>query len=133
MTIFTSNLPAQLLSDHHWQDRVILLFAPDPQYPELATQLHFLTQFNNEVTERDLVTYQIFQNQRGGKPSGEEIREAETEDFYRHFGADKKTFTFILVGKDGTVKLRSPEAVGMEQLFALIDSMPMRRSEMRRN
>ena len=130
--IVTSNLPAQLLSEHHWKDRVILLFAPDHQHAELARQLHLLTQFNNQVTERDLVTYQIFSKQSGIHPSGKEIREAETEDFFHHYQVDKETFTFILVGKDGTVKLRRTKVVDLEELFSLIDGMPMRRAEMRR-
>jgi hypothetical protein len=41
-------------------------------------------------------------------------------------------FAFILIGKDGTVKLRSNQTVLSGDLFALIDSMPMRREEMGR-
>ncbi len=40
-------------------------------------------------------------------------------------------FTVILVGKDGSEKLRSQNLLTTEKLFALIDSMPMRRGEMR--
>ena len=36
-----------------------------------------------------------------------------------------------LIGKDGGVKLRDEAMVSNEDLFALIDSMPMRRQEMR--
>ena len=36
----------------------------------------------------------------------------------------------LLIGKDGGVKLRSTEPVSTDELFALIDSMPMRRREM---
>jgi hypothetical protein len=39
--------------------------------------------------------------------------------------------TFILVGKDGTVKLRRP-SVRLSNLFEVVDAMPMRRAEMRR-
>ena len=42
-------------------------------------------------------------------------------------------FTFILVGKDETEKLRSATPVSREKLFAVIDAMPMRRAEMRNN
>ena len=37
----------------------------------------------------------------------------------------------LLVGKDGGVKLRSEEPVSIQRIFDLIDSMPMRRREMR--
>ncbi len=41
-------------------------------------------------------------------------------------------FTFLFIGKDGHVALRSFKTVPKTQLFALIDGMPMRRDEMRR-
>ena len=48
------------------------------------------------------------------------------------FEVPEDDFKFILVGKDGTVKLRSNQTVSGVDLFALIDSMPMRGEEMRR-
>jgi hypothetical protein len=41
-------------------------------------------------------------------------------------------FVFILIGKDGTVKLRAKQPVLSDALFGLIDSMSMRKDEMRR-
>jgi len=42
------------------------------------------------------------------------------------------TFEILLVGKDGGVKLRRNTPVAASEIAALIDTMPMRRSEMRR-
>ncbi len=42
------------------------------------------------------------------------------------------TFEVLLVGKDGGVKLRRETPVTLAEITALIDTMPMRRSEMRR-
>ena len=36
----------------------------------------------------------------------------------------------MLIGKDGGVKLRQEEPISVADLFALIDSMPMRKQEM---
>ncbi len=41
-------------------------------------------------------------------------------------------FTLILVGKDGGEKFRSGKITTTQELFAIIDAMPMRQSEMRR-
>jgi hypothetical protein len=41
-------------------------------------------------------------------------------------------FAVLLVGKDGGVKLSSERPVLTENLSALIDTMPMRRREMKR-
>jgi hypothetical protein len=42
------------------------------------------------------------------------------------------TFEVLLVGKDGGVKLRRSEPVAAAEITALIDTMPMRRNEMKR-
>jgi len=43
-----------------------------------------------------------------------------------------KVFRVRLIGKDGGEKLLSASPVTMPELFALIDTMPMRREEMKR-
>ena len=45
------------------------------------------------------------------------------------FGA--KTFSVVLIGKDGGEKLRRAVPIPTAELFALVDAMPMRRAEMR--
>lgn len=47
------------------------------------------------------------------------------------FRVEPDTLAVLLVGKDGTVKHRSGEPVGPEEVFSLVDAMPMRRREMR--
>jgi hypothetical protein len=41
-------------------------------------------------------------------------------------------FLVVLIGKDGGMKLSQDEPILAADLFALIDSMPMRKQEMRR-
>ena len=49
------------------------------------------------------------------------------------WGVDAEAdFAVLLVGKDGTVKLRRQAPVPAAEIAALIDTMPMRRQEMRR-
>lgn len=50
----------------------------------------------------------------------------------RRFGIGAGQFRVILVGKDGGVKLSSDAPVSAATLFSLIDSMPMRRDELRK-
>ena len=47
-----------------------------------------------------------------------------------HLATPGAPFWIVLIGKDGGVKLRSDDA-GLDQIFDLIDSMPMRQAEMR--
>jgi hypothetical protein len=56
----------------------------------------------------------------------------EQQSFLRKKFNIVNDFIFILIGKDGTFKLRAEKPVSSDGLFSLIDSMPMRKEEMRR-
>lgn len=129
--VMINTLHAQLLYKHKWQDRVILTFAHSPQSDAFGQQLGLLTAEPKEVTERDLVHYQVFP-QSGWGPDGAPLTSAEREALYHRYGPKPaKGFKFVIIGKDGTVKLTAEEAVSTERLFGIIDRMPMRRAEMR--
>ena len=49
----------------------------------------------------------------------------------KHFDLTPKAFALILLGKDGGIKLKRNDRVKLDEIFALIDSMPMRKDEMR--
>lgn len=55
-----------------------------------------------------------------------------TPQMARRLRVQPKGFLFVLVGKDGGVKLTSRSLVSRKRLFGIIDAMPMRRDEMRR-
>ena len=57
---------------------------------------------------------------------------ASAAAFRRYYRVGTTEFRAILVGKDGGSKLRQSTPVDSVRLFRLIDSMPMRRDEMRR-
>ena len=46
------------------------------------------------------------------------------------FSVSGEEFQLLLIGKDGGVKKRT-STVSLEEVFSLIDTMPMRRREMR--
>jgi hypothetical protein len=48
-----------------------------------------------------------------------------------NFNIGQSNFYAILIGKDGSEKLRSASAIDTEKLFGTIDAMPMRRQEMK--
>ena len=53
--------------------------------------------------------------------------------FRERFDLPESTFQVILVGKDGRTKERRDELFAPEDVFRIIDAMPMRIDEMRRN
>ncbi len=122
---------AQNLSEHQWRDRVLLVFAPAPDHDSLTRQLSILTKNRAGVTDRDLVIYQFFPD-RGIAPDGTPIPTKKTDQWFHQFRVEKGQFAVLLIGKDGAEKLRREQVVARETLFGLIDSMPMRRAEMRK-
>ena len=118
------------LNQFQWKNRLLFIFAPqegDEVFQALQNEI--LTQ-PDEISERDLVVFKIFE-------SGPSYRDTTRIDpqtaaaIRTEFAAPPGQFTCILVGKDGGIKLRQDALVKLEEVFNLIDAMPMRREEMR--
>lgn len=123
---------AQSLAQHEWENRVILLFAPDFENKELKQQLGFFQNDKKGMEDRKLIVYQITPTEV--KKDGTDLNQKnEIVSSFEKFKVDKKGFTFILIGLDGGEKMRNSDPVSVEKLFSKIDRMPMRRAEMRRN
>lgn len=123
---------AQSLSEHEWENRVILLFASDFQNQKLKKQLDFFQKNKQGLIDRKLIVYQITPDEI--RKEGKLLKEKEElKNELEKFKLAKEEFTFILVGLDGGEKMRSPEVVSIQKLFSKIDQMPMRRSEIERN
>lgn len=119
------------LDQHQWERRVLLVFAPDSNHVSLQKQFDILTQEKTKVTDRDLVFYKIF-TWKGESSVGEQMDKKEINAIRRQFEVPADRFALILIGKDGTEKLRRWSVVPPKEIFDLIDSMPMRQAEMRR-
>ena len=63
---------------------------------------------------------------------GETAAIPESELFRKRFAMPDDAFEVVLVGKDGGVKERRKAVFETEELFGIIDAMPMRMREMRR-
>jgi uncharacterized protein (DUF2237 family) len=105
------------LSKYEWKNRVILLFANDRNNKQLKNQLEALYQSPEDNLDRDIKIFKILESNKSY---------SELNDRFEI----NKDFEFILIGKDGTEKLKSDEPVSAQELYSLIDSMPMRQREM---
>ena len=118
------------LKSVQWKNRPLLVFAPSPGHPLLAKQRAEIRRVKSGLIERDMIVVEIIGNSLrtvvGRSPSGGAVA------FRRHYGIGSDAFRIILVGKDGGRKLVSSNVVSSRKLFGLIDSMPMRRDEIRR-
>jgi hypothetical protein len=118
------------LKNYQWKNRILLIFAPSAENPAGSSLAVELEGQIAGVRERELLIGHILEigpSQFAGVPISRELSEA----FRRQFAVRTGISTVILIGKDGEVKLRREGPVQATEIFALIDSMPMRRQEMR--
>ena len=129
MTKETTGIDA-LMKDYQWENRVLLIFAPDSDDAILTEQSANLSGMGAGLNARDLVVVQIV-SEDAVSFNGKVDTSLTSQAFYEYFVVQKADFTVILVGKDGTIKLRQTQPVTSQRLFSIIDAMPMRQREMR--
>ena len=118
------------LAGYRWQNRVLLVFAPDVDSTLYLRQQEMLLDAKPGLNERNVVVISVLKDivstkERPDTPvAPDDLRDAY--DVLPHY------FRVVLIGRDGGVKLRQDEPVLAADLFALIDSMPMRKEEIGR-
>ena len=118
------------LKDYQWKNRLILAFSPSPEdtgYRALEKEIAVQAE---EIIDRDLLVFHILET--GEIKLGESSLQTGAGDYLRKiFSIRPGTFTVLLIGKDGGVKLRREGGVELDEIFSLIDTMPMRQREMK--
>jgi hypothetical protein len=117
------------LKRFQWKNRLLLLFAPDASTPEYVEQWNKIYKHLPGMEDRDLLVMSFFEAD-GGDFDGDEIDDASVEEIRRRFRIKRGMIAAVLVGKDGTEKLRKPLPADVQPIFDLIDSMPMLQREM---
>ena len=107
------------LDSLRWHYRVVVIFASEGNDRRIQEQNQIVDSHSHGFAERDIKVFRVI----GGKPAAEGLREK--------LRTAEKGFAIVLIGKDGTVKLRKTDPLSAEELFRTIDKMPMRKDEMR--
>ena len=94
--------------------RQLLIFGNDKNQYLVDQQLILLNQHSKGVKERAI---KITVLEMGNS-------------LFVKYNVSKTKFTVLLVGKDGTEKYRTNSILQMNNLFSIIDAMPMRKAEM---
>lgn len=124
------------LSEYQWNQRVLLIFSGEQDrgglYPQ---QMAELLTHQAELKERDLIFFQLMKDDGSGPGIGFNVPRIFSEQIALlrdYYSVSPQEFTIILVGKDGGEKLRKRNQVlSTQELFSIIDGMPMRRQEIR--
>lgn len=106
------------------KSRVVMLYCPKSSDVDFKTQKKWLSEVGAGILERDLCVLDCVEA---------ELSPEDAAHLQERFHYTPNHFCFWLIGKDGQVKLISFKPVKPEQIFGLIDSMPMRREEMKGN
>ena len=118
------------LTPFQWKNRLLFLFAPDDSHPDFRRLQSNIAKHQHEVEDRDLVIFEVL-GQGPSRMNTVPLNQPAADSIRDRFGIVKNGFALILVGKDGGVKMRRVDAVGLADVFERIDSMPMRQNEMR--
>ncbi|MGI9366185.1 MAG: DUF4174 domain-containing protein [Rhizobiaceae bacterium] len=123
-------MAADTLESLKWEKRPILLFAKSRSFAQLGKQLDLLRDYRPDLQERDIVVLSTTGNQETSSAIGYvSIDRGTARLLRRRFAPDMKGLTVILIGKDGGEKGRWTSVVEPQEIFDLIDSMPMRQQE----
>jgi len=99
--------------------REIIIFAYSDDDSSLKKQLVILNSDAKGLAERDLnVAINIWAKDK--------------KLAHQKYKISKNKFTLVLIGKDGGEKYRSEKIITSQKLYAIIDAMPMRVYEMRK-
>ncbi|MBX2822122.1 MAG: DUF4174 domain-containing protein [Rhodothermaceae bacterium] len=118
------------LNEYRWKNRLLVVFAEQeatPAYQTLATEIKSL---RAEFEDRNMVLISAFEDGKG--TAAERALSSEDVDQLREtFGVNPGSYRAYLIGKDGGIKREGGPEIRLQDVFSLIDTMPMRRSEMR--
>ncbi len=133
--LFISNkMSAQsenIMQKYDGKNRILLIFSSSEKGEMYEKQISLLAKDENGLSERAIVIFQIFDG-KGFAPNQQSLNKDFCEKLREEFAVKKEKFCIILIGKDGGEKYRKTTVLTTEELFAIIDAMPMRQAEMKK-
>jgi len=131
-SILLFNMNAQELEQHQWKNRILIIKTKQDSNNVFDKQLAEVLSDKKGIIERKLIIYTandaILKMLDFSK--NKEIKISNVKDGILK---PKENFEILLIGLDGGIKLKQDEFLALENLFSLIDGMPMRRRELKRN
>ena len=105
------------LKIYEWTRRPVVIFANSDKDPNFISQIEFLSEDIRALQERDIIVL-IDTDPKLSSSLRKKLR--------------PHGFAFVLIGKDGQVKLRKPSPWNIREIARVIDKMPIRQQEIAR-
>ena len=102
------------LEIYEWTHRPVVVFANSDKDPNFISQIEFLSEDIKALLERDIIVL-IDTDPRLSSSLRKKLR--------------PHGFAFVLIGKDGQVKLRKPSPWNIREIARVVDKMPIRQQE----
>jgi len=120
--------PPFSLALYQWKNRVLVVSAPTDNDKNVQALQNEVALTRDAFEDRDMLLVTLVDN--AVSTAGD--RELATQDVAATratLAIRRGSFALRLIGKDGSVKLSNESATSMAEIYALIDSMPMRQAE----
>ena len=127
--ITSAQVSAYDLTQHEWQHRLLVLIAPQAGDPDIAAQQRDIGQRQDALQDRDIRVIRLYADRGFFEKTA--LTAQTVQDLRVQLGVTAADRVAILIGKDGGIKKRAALDIELREILLLIDSMPMRRSEMR--
>jgi hypothetical protein len=115
---------AQTLRANRWKKRILLVGTPTADAPELMQQKKQLGTAGPRLQEYDMLVLQLVYSQ---------LSPTDRQYWTQELKQSLTSFSVVLIGKDGGVKLTQLQPVAPADLFGTVDKMPMRKQEAKRS
>ncbi len=115
----------QDLSSYRWKNRLLLIEATSVDSKIYRKQMDEFKKSEKGLVERKLKIFSFFRD------GFTEDFDATVKPYSQKINQKFKGFEVQLIGLDGGVKLKKNTILKSENLFAMIDGMPMRRRELK--
>lgn len=124
-------MQAQDLTDYRWQNRLVLILAEGSSNPLFQNQVQAFQAAEEDLRDLRIVVFQALPKgyARGTQSAPNWM---SSDDLYQSYKSRDRSFEVLLLGLDGGIKLRRHQVVTIDELYDLINTMPMRRAELRR-
>ena len=117
-------------ADFQWDNRILVVTANSESDSLYQKQMREFEDREEGFRDRDLIIFSLFRNGMS-RLDQQALHQESSEAILEKYGSGDSDFRILLIGKDGGVKLQKDAPVSVEDIFGLIDSMPMRQREMR--
>lgn len=128
------SMSGQLLNDYQWKNRIVILYTPDESNELYQNQLSEFLDQDEKLKERKILVCRVikdkYQMTNYLKPK-QDVNWKPTDLDFNSKHNPQEEFEVNLIGLDGGVKLSQNKILKIEELYRIIDSMPMRSSEIR--